>query len=184
MPRLFVAVDFPPDVRERIADICFGVPGARWVPMEQLHCTLRFAGEVDDATFDDLDHSLSAIEATRFSVSLRDVGYFPPRQDPRVLWVGLEKNSSLERLGALVENAMEEAGVEPEKRKFHPHVTVARLRERTPPADVAPFIQRNSLFSVHSIQIAEFRLYSSVLTKDGAVHRVESTYPLGDDLHD
>jgi 2'-5' RNA ligase len=178
MPRLFVAVDFPSEVREEIANLCHSVPQARFTPMNQLHLTLRFAGDIDDTTYHELAEELDAIHASPFDLTLKGVGFFPPRRDPTVLWVGVEENAALAALGDLVGEAMELVGIEPEKRKFHPHITIARFKQSPPVAKVMPFILRNSLFRVPVIPISEFHLYSSQLRQDGAVHTIESTYRL------
>ena len=178
MPRIFVAIDLPDPVRQRIADLCYGVNGARWVPIDQMHLTLRFAGEVDETTFSDVVEALVNVEEAPFVLALKGSGHFPPRRDPRVLWIGVQENPVLARLGQKVEDALAEVGVETEDRKFHPHITVARLRDFTKPNDVIPFLQQTALFTVESIPVREFHLYSSELSRDGATHTIERTYHL------
>ncbi|MBD3391363.1 MAG: RNA 2',3'-cyclic phosphodiesterase [Chitinivibrionales bacterium] len=178
MYRLFVAIDLPSRVLERIAGICHGVRGARWVPQEQLHLTLRFIGEVNGSQYDDIVASLEQVQYRTFPLRLAGTGYFPPKKAPRVLWVGIEENGHVRDLFQLVENALHEAGIAREKRKFSPHVTVARLRDRVRPADVAPFLSHTGLFKTEPVQVNEIHLYSSVLRPEGALHRKEASYAL------
>lgn len=175
--RLFVALDLPEAVKSRLAMISCGLPGARWVPPEQLHLTLRFIGEVDGALLPDIRDGLAESCCEPFSIQLQGVGFFPPRKAPRVLWVGLKKNDSLIRLRNRIESRLKKIGLEPEGRKFAPHITLARL-ENTPPSRVGRFLEQHSLFSCPLFQVNEFRLYSSVLSAQGAKHFVEQAYPL------
>lgn len=177
MHRLFVAVDLPSDIREELATICFGLPGARWVPTDQLHLTLRFIGEVDGNLFKDINEMLSSVTAEPFTMRLKGIGHFPPRKRPRVLWVGIEANDSLLRLRGKIESALVRGGLEPEGRKYSPHITIARLKD-TPAVKVGNFIAANGLFASPSFSVQKFLLYSSKLTAKGAIHTIEAVYPL------
>ena len=178
MYRLFIAIDLPEIVSEHCANICFGVQGAKWVPKDQMHFTIRFIGEVDHAGYHAVSGGLSDVIASRFTIAMKGVGYFPPRNKPKVLWAGLEKNEALMNLRRSIEGALQQAGIEPEERKFAAHVTLARLSPNTPVRAIADFLSANGLFSEQSIPVDEFHLYSSVLTSDGAIHRKEATYRL------
>ncbi len=178
MHRLFVAVDLPEPVKNSISSIRSGLPDARWVDVRQLHLTLRFIGEVDDVTFDSIKNSLAEIFETRFSLTLRGVGCFPPKRPPRVIWVGIDDNETLIRLADKVEQVLVlQSGIEPEHRKFSPHITIARFRE-TSPSGVADYLVRNSSFSTETFPVDAFYLYSSTLTPKGATHQREAVYAL------
>ena len=178
MPRLFVAVDLPETVRERLVDLCGGVPGARWVPPEQFHLTLSFLGDVDGGLGKDVEEALATVSAPAFELILRGVGHFPPRGEPRVLWVGFRASEPLMALQRVVERVLAQAGCELERRKFHPHVTLARLKE-APARRVVEWLGTFGGFESASFQVSEVLLYSSLLGHAGATHRVERTYPLG-----
>ncbi len=178
MYRLFVALDFPSEVVQQLTDLCFGVQGVRWVPSDQIHLTIRFIGQVDESQFKQISEVLSEICVAPFALQLRGAGYFPPRKKPKVLWVGLDSNPELLKLHAGIERAIERVGIPPETRKFHPHVTLGRIRDRTPANEVAPFVVRNSLFATEPFQIDRFILFSSILRSEGAIHRKEGEYPL------
>jgi len=177
MYRLFVSVDVPDDVKQSLARLAGDVPGARWLEPDEIHLTVRFIGEVDGLVFDDVLAALESVRLAPFALALRGVGHFPPRGEPRILWAGLERSDALRALHDRIESAVVRAGVEPERRKFAPHVTLARLRG-TPPRAVGSFVAMNGLFRSEPFTVDAFHLYSSNLSAKRAVHRVEATYPL------
>ena len=177
MPRLFIAVDLTGTMKKNLETIFFGIPGARWVALDQLHLTVRFIGEVDGALFLDIKNTLEEISISPFDIQLKGVGHFPPRGTPRVIWVGLEKSESVQLLRKKIDGALLRIGIEPEGRKFSPHITLARLKN-TPLQKVADFLSANGLFSQEPFQIDDFKLYSSTLTPKGAIHKVERMYSL------
>ena len=89
MIRLFVGLDLPENLGERLTGLRGQIPGARWIPRENLHITLRFIGEVDEETAADLEASLVKVDAPPFELILRDVGYFECRGRVRSLWEGI-----------------------------------------------------------------------------------------------
>jgi len=175
--RLFVAVDLPESVRRQLAGLCFGVPGAHWVAAEQIHLTLRFIGEVDGAMFRDVREALAGVRSGSFAMQVQGLGYFPPRQLPRILWAGVAKNEALVLLRNRVEATLVRCGLEPEGRKFAPHITLARLRE-TPLSRLTNFLAGNGLFTTEPFTVTEFHLYSSQVSAKGAMHQIEANYPL------
>jgi 2'-5' RNA ligase len=177
MYRLFVAIDLPEEIRQAVTDIGRDLPGGRRVPREQLHLTLRFIGEVGDDTFTEVRSALAGIRGTAFPLALRGVGHFPPGRHPRVLWVGLAESALLMELQQEVELALIGAGIPPDERRFSPHLTLARLKE-TPPHLVAALEERFRDFSAEPFPVNEFHLYSSALTRAGAIHTREATYQL------
>lgn len=179
MTRLFVSLELPELVQQSLAMLCSDVPGARWVEPEQIHLTVRFIGEVDGLGFQDVEDALASVRAAPFDLALKGVGHFPPRGEPKTLWVGVEKSEPLLLLHDRIESALVRVGIERERRKFAPHVSLARLRG-TPVRAVGSFLARNALFRTDPIAIDEFHLVSSKLTPKHAVHRNEATYPLGD----
>ena len=177
MYRLFVAIDLPEEIRKSVADIGRGLPGGRRVPLEQLHLTLRFIGEADNETFAAVRSALAGIMGSAFPMALRGVGHFPTGRHPRVLWVGLAESAPLMALRQEVELALIGAGIPPEERRFSPHLTLARLKE-TPPGQVIALEERYRDFDAGPFPVTEFHLYSSALTRNGAIHTREATYPL------
>ncbi len=173
--RLFVAIDLPETEKERLARICCGLINSRWVEPEQFHLNLRFIGEVDGAMFHDIREALAEINWRSFSLQLDGVGFFPPRGKPKVIWAGVRKSGELIKLRNRIESRLVEIGLQPEGRKFAPHITIARLKN-THPVKVARFLERYSMLTGNPFRVDEFHLFSSVLGRDGAVHYREESY--------
>lgn len=176
--RLFVGLDLPWETRQALAMLCgSGIPGARWVPIENYHLTLRFIGEVPPFRAEEVDEALAALRARRFAFELSGVGTFAKGGRETTLWVGVVKNPQLEHLAGKVETALQRAGLERERRRFTPHVTLARLDN--PPADkLAGFVQAHNLFRSAPIEVAHFTLFSSLLGKEASVYTPEVEYAL------
>jgi 2'-5' RNA ligase len=177
MPRLFVAVGLPESARDRLADLSTGLPGADWVESEQYHLTMRFIGEVDAPAFHSVRDGLAAVSTRSFHFDLRGVGVFPLRGSPETLWAGVPRCNGLMTLRHKVESALGRRGIPAEKRKFFPHVTLARLHNAEDEW-VGRYVTAHSLLSIPGIPVQAFHLYSSKLTPHGAVHTLEETYPL------
>lgn len=176
--RLFVALSLPDSLRSRLYGLCSGLPGARWVAPENMHLTLRFIGEVDGRDAEDIDAALTAIRFPRFPLILSGVGEFGGGRRLRSVWVGVENNEMLERLQAKVEQAVQRAGQSPERRKFKPHVTLARFKSH-PGGRLESYFAERSLFRSEPFEVSEFTLYSSFLAHEGAIYAPEAVYPLG-----
>lgn len=177
MIRLFVALRPDTDTRRLLCGLGSSIPGARTVPEEQLHLTLRFIGEVDGAMLHDIRNNLSSIIAPPITMSVRGVGHFPPRGTPRVLWAGVEPAGDVIILRNKVNRTLYECGIAPEQRKFHSHITLARLNN-SPTVRVARFLAGNSLLQTPQFTVDLLTLFSSTLSPKGAIHTVEAEYQL------
>jgi len=177
MIRLFVALALPGDVRDRLAGLGGGVPGARWLESAALHLTLRFIGETDQARLHDLDAELARIEVEPFELVLDGVGQFGTGRKVHTLWAGVERSEALAHLQAKVESAVVRAGFPPESRKFTPHVTLARLKEAHPER-LMRFLAGNGLFRSRPVAVDGFALYRSHQGRGGAIYQVLCDYPL------
>jgi 2'-5' RNA ligase len=176
--RLFVALDMPWSVREQLAALSgVGIPGARWVPPENYHLTLRFIGGIPGHVARDVDDALLAIRARGFALTLVGMGTFAKGGVSNALWVGVERTPSLDHLRNKIETALQRCGLEPERRKFQPHVTLARL-DNPAEGKVVAFVQAHNLFRTQPIPVEHFTLFSSLLTKDHAVYTPEAEYEL------
>ena len=177
MPRLFVALPLPEDVRRRLGLLAGGVPGARWVDPEKLHLTLRFIGEVDGGWAEDIISALAGVSAKPFELTLAGVGHWGTKERANALWAGVEKNPGLTHLQSKIESALVRLGLEPEGRKFAPHVTLARL-SGSPDSRVAKFIADHNLFRLPPFPVTAFTLFSSFLSRGGAIYTPEVEYAL------
>lgn len=177
MNRLFVAIDLPEDLKDELVGIAFGVPGARWVDPDTLHLTLRFLGEVNGTVARDLGTRLDKLKIEPFTLRLADIGFFPPRGPAENLWVGVEKSEPLEHLRKSVDQNATRLGIEPDRRKWVPHVTLARLDE-APESRLARFAAEHSLYKSPPFEVGAITLYSSRLLTTGAVYQREAVFVL------
>jgi 2'-5' RNA ligase len=176
--RLFVGLELPWSLRERLSFLSGGIPGARWLPPENYHITLRFIGEVAAHRAEEIDLALGALRARAFALSLTGVGTFEKAGRPVALWVGVERNPHLDLLQTKIETACQRVGLEPERRRFNPHVTLARL-DNPVEFKLAEFVQANNLFRSEPVQVEHFTLFSSRLGKEASVYTAEVEYGLG-----
>ena len=178
MFRLFVAIDLPPDAVERLAGLCAGVPGARWIDRAQIHLTLRFIGEVDGTVRDAVRTELGRVAAAPFPLVLSGTGCFGSKRRMRALWAGIGPCPLLSALHGKIDAALSRAGVAAEGRKFVPHVTLARLKAG-PQDRVRRFLSETGLFKSEPFFVDAFALYESHLHRGGATHMLDASYPLG-----
>lgn len=178
MIRLFVALPIPGSQRRRLAQICTGIDDARWLDDHNLHMTLRFIGEVPEDQGEDLATALSKLRTTPFQLRLKGVGHFGSSRGVRAVWADIEPSPELVQLRGRVDAVLQRAGLAPEHRKFHPHVTLARLRHATPD-HIAPWLAANTLFTSMPFTVKKFALFSSHLGKLGADYSMEVEYPIG-----
>jgi 2'-5' RNA ligase len=137
---------------------------------------LRFVGEVDRPVAEDLADALSRIHADRFSLRVSGVGRFEQRSGG-ALWAGVEPKPPLAALAAKVERVCMAVGLEPERRAFHPHITLARWKGRRS-REVADFLERRRGLKSEPFGVAEFILFESRLSRHGAHYEPVAAYPL------
>lgn len=177
MHRLFVAVDLPQAVKSALQGLCAGVPGAKWRRQDQLHLTLRFIGEVDGGVARDVCDALDGVQAPAFDIAVSGVGHFGDKRRPRVLWAGVDGVDPLKFLRERVERTLVNIGLEPEGRKYRPHVTLARLQGARM-HDVTEFESLHGDFRSVTFHVDRFVLFSSFLSGAGAIYTAEAEYPL------
>src|SRR4051812_19413308 len=157
--------------------MCSGIPGARWVEPENLHLTLRFIGEVDDAAAEEVDYALRQIQDQAFDLQLSGLGTFGKHGKEHTLWVGVTPSPALTHLQAKVESAVVRSGQPAEERKFTPHVTIARMT-RPDLIRLQHFIEGNGLFQAGPFQVDHFTLYESEPGNGGPVYTALEDYAL------
>jgi RNA 2',3'-cyclic 3'-phosphodiesterase len=165
MHRLFAAIRPPGEVRDQLLDLMQGVPGLRWQEDDQLHLTLRFIGEVERPVAEDLAAELERIRFDAFAIALDGVGRFDRRRGG-ALWAGITPKDQLKALAQKVERACQAAGLAPERRAFHPHITLARWNRATPSLEA--FVEQHGSLKSAPWQVEEFILYESHLGRNGA----------------
>ncbi len=178
MPRLFTGLEIPADVALALSRYRGGLPGARWVEPDNYHVTLRFIGDIDDGVARDVFSVLGdGRRRGAVAVSLDRLGSFGGDR-PRALFARIEPTPDLHDLQGEQERLMRRVGLPPEKRKFTPHVTLARMRDASP-ADVAHYIATHGHFPKLTFTAARFVLYSARESTGGGPYVVEAAYPLG-----
>ncbi len=175
MHRLFVAIELPLPVRDRLLAVMGGVSNARWQRDDQLHLTLRFIGEVDRHAAQDITAALGGVHAAPFDLTLSGTGVFDRRGTPETLWAGVAPHDAVAALHAKVDQSLRRAGVALETRAYLPHITLARLGRQSGP--VAGFMT-TTVLGGPAFTVAEFALYESTLTRDGAEYRIAERYAL------
>ena len=178
MPRLFTGLEIPADIGLALSQYRGGLPGARWVDPGNYHVTLRFIGDIDDAMARDVFSVLG--EGRRrgpVTVALDRLETFGGGR-PRALFARAEPMPDLMDLQAEHERLVRRIGLAPEKRKFTPHVTLARMRDASP-ADVAHYIATHGHFPRLTFTAARYVLYSARESTGGGPYVVEAAYPLG-----
>jgi 2'-5' RNA ligase len=180
MPRLFVAIDIPEEIKAQLGGLKTAVPTARWVNPANFHLTLRFIGEIDAERVEPVQTALASVQGQPFDLRFVGVGRFPPsaKKAPRVLWAGLAPQPHLMTLQQRVETALEPVGFKPEARGFNPHITLARLRTHKPAPEAVAFLEANANFSAGPFHVPAFYLIESELRPEGAHYTRLATYTL------
>jgi 2'-5' RNA ligase len=176
--RLFAAIGIPEALRTRLTLLQGGIPGARWSKPENLHLTLRFIGEVDEAMARDIDSVLATLDVRAFDVTLKGAGEFGGKE-PDAVWTGVAPNPALMHLAAKIESALQRMGVPANTRKYTPHVTLATLRD-APVAKVTEFVLGHSLFDSGPFHVNWFGLYSSRPSSRESTYVLESRFDLAE----
>jgi RNA 2',3'-cyclic 3'-phosphodiesterase len=178
MHRLFVAIRPPEVIRDLLIDAMDDGPELRWVGDEQLHLTLRFIGEVERPLANDLAAALGQLHFGRFDLSINGVGRFD-RRNGGALWAAVEPRQPVVALAAKVERVCQEVGLGPERRAFHPHITLARWTGRSSIA-ADGFVERTRGLSSAPFAVDRFVLFESHLSRHGPHYEAIETYLLGE----
>lgn len=177
MPRLFTGLEIPAEIGAELALMRGGLAGARWIEPENYHVTLRFIGDVDRATARDVAAALAESRARpALTVTLDALTAFGGSK-PRALVARVAPTPELTRLQAEQERLMQRVGLDPETRKYTPHVTLARLRHASP-GDVAAGLALRGLLRRLAFTAERFVLYSARDSVGGGPYMVEAAYPL------
>lgn len=175
MPRLFTALEIPRDAALSLSLLRGGLPGARWIDVENYHLTLRFIGDVEGHVADEVANALDRVRRPAFSLTLSGVGAFGKK--PHAVWAGVAASPDLHALQADIERICQRLGLPADPRKFSPHVTLARLKNGNP-ADVARYLTARGNFAAMPFRVGRFVLMSSRDSVGGGPYIVEEAWPL------
>ena len=178
MPRLFTGVEIPSDVGQALGMLRGGLPGARWIRPENYHLTLRFIGDVAGVTAHEVASMLGRVKRGPFELHMEGLSSFGGRK-PRAVVASVAPEQALIDVQAEHERLMQRIGLEPEGRKFTPHVTLARLRESSS-QQVAEYLSARGYFRTSSFRVSRFVLFSSRASVGGGPYVVEASYPLSE----
>jgi 2'-5' RNA ligase len=176
MHRLFVAIRPPEPIRDLLIDAMDDSADFRWQDDGQLHLTLRFIGEVERPLGEDIAVALGRIRARPFQIRIKGVGRFEAR-NAGALWAGVEPKAPVAALAAKVERACIGVGLDPERRTFHPHITLARWKGRRT-REVERFLERRQGLTSDPFEVEAFSLFESHLSRHGAHYEQVASFPL------
>ncbi len=176
MPRLFTGLEIPPDIGQALSSLRGGLPGARWIDPENYHVTLRFIGDIHGVAANEIAATLTRVNRKPFEVALQGLSSFGSKK-PRAVVASVVPSRPLMELQAELERLMQRCGLDPEGRKFTPHVTLARLRDASV-HDVADYLSLRGYFPTRSFTASRFVLFSSRASVGGGPYVVEDAYAL------
>ncbi len=180
MPRLFTALEIPRSVALSLSLLRGGLPGARWIDVENYHITLRFIGDVDGRTADEIVDRLDRIDRPEFSISLTGTGSFGGKK-PHSVWAGVSPAPEMTALQAEIERICQRLGLPPDPRKFSPHVTLARLKGARVD-DVVHYLAGRGNFHTAPFTAPRFVLLSSRDSVGGGPYLTEEVFPLREEI--
>ncbi|WP_417449884.1 RNA 2',3'-cyclic phosphodiesterase [Kordiimonas sp.] len=175
MVRLFVGLEIPETIRDALSEVRGGVEGAHWQRDDQLHLTLAFIGDVPKKALHEIEGELSRVSVNPFDFALRGVGLFGKPKQPKCLWVGVEDKAPLVHLHEKIVNALARVDVDVERRKYKPHVTLARFR-RGAQARIGDWLLHGENLYTPAETVQHFTLFSSQRTNEGSYYTVESRF--------
>lgn len=176
MPRLFTALEIPRDATLSLSLLRGGLPGARWVDVENYHLTLRFFGDIEGHVADEIANALDRIRRPAFTLKLAGVEAFGSKK-PHSIYAGVAPSEELFALQGEIERICQRLGLPADPRKFVPHVTLARLRN-TGVGDLAHYLSSRGNFATEAFKVSRFVLMSSRDSTGGGPYVVEETWPL------
>lgn len=177
MIRSFLAIPLPDDTSDALMDLQTGVRNARWIADDTFHLTLLFLGDCLSQELSDLDAGLAQLRMERFSLTPKGVGAFGGGK-PHLLYTDFAPSEPLRRLHSKIERVAREAGLGIDRRKFVPHVTLARCGGGVIPAQAIDWTTRNSLFRLPPFEVVHFSLYRSDLGTGAPVYTEMARYDL------
>jgi RNA 2',3'-cyclic 3'-phosphodiesterase len=176
LPRLFTALEIPSAICFQLSLLRGGLPGARWIDPENYHITLRFIGDIDQRTADEVGRALMRVDRPGFELALSGLDALGGRK-PHSIVACAKSTPALKELQAEHERIIQRIGLEAERRKFRPHVTLARIRSASA-ADAANYLALRGDFRTTPFPVGRFVLLSSRASKGGGPYIMEEVYPL------
>jgi 2'-5' RNA ligase len=177
MHRLFIGLRPPAPIRAHLLGAMGGVPGARWQTDAQLHLTLRFIGEVERPLAEDIALALGHVHFPLVEAAIAGTGQFDSRGRPNAIWAGVRPHDALAQLHRKLDQAMVRLGLEPERRAYLPHITLARLHGPSGIAD--RYLADHAGLTSPAFTFTHMTLFESTLGSEGANYEAVERWPLG-----
>lgn len=179
--RTFIAIDLSKEIRNRLEEVTrvlkekLKSAPIRWVPVDNIHLTLKFLGEISPANIEILKESMQAglAGSTQFDFSVGKIGAFPSIKKPRVIWVGVEAPVELKIIQAMIESCTKRLGYVQEDHEFSPHLTLGRIAREKKSLEIASICQVLQSTPVGFLgvdRVREICLYKSDLTRTGSIY--------------
>ncbi|MBI5970050.1 MAG: RNA 2',3'-cyclic phosphodiesterase [Deltaproteobacteria bacterium] len=183
--RCFIAIAIPEELREKLRRIKTaldaGYRGVSWTKPENIHLTLKFLAEIDAASVEPAAKAINeaAVFAAPFTLTAEGIGGFPSLKGPRVIWAGIKDHPGLTELRGKIEDGLAAIGFERDARRFHPHLTLCRIKSVDDSVSLGRAAQGFGSGATHEINVAEIILYKSVLKPEGSEHTALKRITLG-----
>jgi RNA 2',3'-cyclic 3'-phosphodiesterase len=186
--RTFVAAEIPPSLEKRVRELIgllrAGDADVKWVAPGTVHLTFKFLGNVPNVEIPDVCRAVESAcqEMDPISVKLAGAGAFPDAQRARTVWVGVQEGAeALVQLQSRIDAALAKIGFVPERRRFHPHLTIGRLRRgSSDPDQLAELIQQHADFAVGTMYVDEVVVFASSLDRSGPSYDALARVPFPD----
>ncbi|NDV61747.1 RNA 2',3'-cyclic phosphodiesterase [Puniceicoccales bacterium CK1056] len=177
--RLFLSIDLPDYVKDSLLAIQEEtLKGFNWVPRERFHLTLKFIGDIPGQFQETIEAAIDPIQVRSFLLPIDGLGSFPPMGKAHAVWAGLATgHPHLFQLHKRIEDALFNIGIEPEKRIYHPHITVARVNHAADES-VRQFLKRHQNFGAAPFKVDAFHLMQSQEIEGKRVYSIERTWEL------
>ncbi|HJU11983.1 MAG TPA: RNA 2',3'-cyclic phosphodiesterase [Candidatus Binataceae bacterium] len=173
--RLFTAIELTPEILLRLERLLSALRREaliKWSPLDNLHVTTKFIGDWPESRLDELHNVLAAVAPReRFTLELKDLGWFPNERLPRVLWLGLHGNDALSKLARQTEECLEPLGIKREERRFSPHLTLARIKNPVPLGRLRQKVQELQPAALGTFTVSQFSLFRSDPGSNASIYR-------------
>ena len=183
--RTFIAIDLEKEIKDRLSSFLQELGKVskkiKWVKNEGMHLTLKFLGEIEEKKIPEVESLLKEISGNcpSFVLRLRGTGTFPEgRKNPRVLWVGIEESQGLKAIQTKLEGELGKIGFPREKREFHPHLTVGRIKPHSYLGGIFSLLEKNKESDFGEMEVKKISFFQSVLKPTGAEYKILSEFDL------
>lgn len=183
--RTFIAVNFDNAIKKQLADLQAGLKPhcgkLKWVDPNIMHLTLKFLGDISDRQVAPISHALDELakQCRPFDIAVEDIGTFPPHGGVKVIWIGIkDPDGLLAKCQGLCEDLIEPLGFPKEKRRFSPHLTLARNRDPGNSARIRAALAQESCVCLGTQSVAGVTFYQSTLTPKGPIYQPLSRHLL------